>query len=78
MRIAQTQQIGTFRAMDARGACCKIVVLQQFVQSPAAGRPHEWLARRKLLQLENGNPVDQLADGTLFVSRTGARLHRLS
>jgi hypothetical protein len=78
MRISKTQQIDMFRAADAQGVWCTVVELQEFVQRPAIGGLDAWVARRRSLQLANGNPVDQLSDGSLRVARTGARLRRLS
>lgn len=73
MRITKTQQVGRFAAADERGRHCTIIEVQEYVRGA-----DEWLPRRRSLVLENGNPVEQLKDGSLIATPTGTRLRRLS
>jgi hypothetical protein len=77
MRITRTEPVRSFQATDARGIVCRVIEMQEYVQLPAIGGADTWVPRRRSLELENGNPVDRLDDGSLRIGRTGARLHPL-
>jgi len=71
-----TRVTETYQAVDSKKRTHTVEVHTEFVEEAFFDGPVELVTGRAEHRLENGNPVDIAADGTMRDKRTGLRLRR--